>query len=224
MLQQSWHILNSQLPSKSTSLAEGDHFSHISGARSVLSLLGIPGAALPSPRLQAPTGINTLLPRVQRGDVSQLCSPGLPREGPGFHSAVGKPFLPQSSNEISRSCCNASAPTARRLPQAHTGDFLREKEKDSRQGRNSWIAGTPLPGWSPPCGSPGRQHSAARGKTAFAASPGAMEGIFCSCPNQASLPNKAETGEAAGASGRFACVCRENPNQHLGQQTQPRAL
>lgn len=159
-----------------------------------------------------------------KGDVSQLCSPGLPREGPGFHSAVGKPFLPQSCNEISRSCCNASAPTARRLPQAHTGDFLREKEKDSRQGRNSWIAGTPLPGWSPPCGSPGRQHSAARGKTAFAASPGAMEGIFCSCPNQASLPNKAETGEAAGASGRFACVCRENPNQHLGQQTQPRAL
>lgn len=103
----------------------------------------------------------------------------------------------------------------------HTGDFLREKEEGSRQGRNSWIAGTPLPGWSPPRGSPGGQHSATRGKTAFAASPGAIEGIYCSCPNQAPLPNKAETGEATGASGRFACVCRENPNQHLGQPGGP---
>lgn len=69
-------------------------------------------------------------------------------------------------------------------------DFLREKEKGSRQGRNSWIAGTALPGWSHP-GQPWQQQP--EGKKAFTASPGAVEGTHCSCPNQASLPNKAET-------------------------------
>lgn len=44
-------------------------------------------------------------------------------------SCSWEPSLPQSCSEISRSCCTASAPAAGRLPRAHTGDFLREKER-----------------------------------------------------------------------------------------------
>lgn len=110
----------------------------------------------------------------------------------------------RSAGAVAMLCSHCSEPA----PGTHRGDFLREKEKGSRQGRNSWMAGTPLPGWSSPPGSPGRQLSVTRGKRAFAASPGAMEGIHCSCPNQASLPNKAETGEATGASARFVCAGR----------------
>lgn len=176
-------------------------FSHISGAQRVPSLLSIPRAALLTARLQEQLGINSLLSCIQRGEVSQLCSPGLAREEPGFHSTVGKPFLPQSCSEISRSCCNALLSLLRACP-GHTQRGFPKGEGKGLQARQEF-----LDSWdSPARGSPGRQLSATRGKRAFAASPGAMEGIHCSCPNQASLPNKAETGEATGASDRFVCA------------------
>lgn len=61
--------------------------------------------------------------------------------------------------------------------------------------------------------------AATREKRAFRASPGAMEGTHCSCPNQASLPNNAETGEAAGAAARFVCAGRI-PSQQAQLMTQ----
>lgn len=107
-----------------------------------------PRAALPQPGFS--TNRDKLPLCVQRDEVSQLCSPGL--DSLCSWETLGASELQGDQQEL----LQCSAPTAWSLPRAHTGDFLREKEKGSRQGRNSWGAGAALPGLSHP-GQPWQQ-------------------------------------------------------------------